>query len=149
MRKALSIIFTALLFSCIFYGCRKDIDVPSTTLEKLFGDWDWYETSGGLDGNVYTPYTNYYNMRVKFTEKGIYKAYKNDTHYSKAKFELTVGATIFGDSLANLITYHDKTGFLGSNEITSTQSINFWGEDTLILIDESMDGYNHYYVRRN
>ena len=139
--------FILLFIICFSIGCRKDIDIPNSQLEKLFGEWNWYKTSGGTDGLTYTPYNQGYNLKIKFTDKGIYKTYKNKANNGKAKYELTLGPTIFGGSTVDLITYYFHYGFVGSKVDTNVQSIKFGGNDTLVLIDESYDGYNHYYVR--
>lgn len=142
-------IFLVLLILAFFSsGCRKEIDVPNAEMSKLFGEWDWFEKSGGMDGATYTPANQGYIMRVEFSDKGIYKRYLNNSQNAKAKFDLSEGTSIFGNVPAYIITYHDNTGFLGTEEVSTHQSFKFWGSDTLILIDESYDGYNHYYVKK-
>ncbi len=111
-------VFTLLFILFLFSGCRKEIDVPNTEMDKLFGKWDWYETSGGMDGMTFTPYSQGYILRVEFTKKGIYKSYKNNAQNGRAKYDLSEGTTIFGNVPANIITYHGRTGFLGTTEVT-------------------------------
>ncbi|NTW33356.1 MAG: hypothetical protein HGB12_12165 [Bacteroidetes bacterium] len=66
--------------------CRKDISVPNTDLEKLFGTWDWVQTCGGFAGQTTTPTTSGYSQTVEFNKNGIWKIYKDGKQIDKLKF---------------------------------------------------------------
>jgi hypothetical protein len=137
--------FTALIV--VISSCRKEISLPDESLSKLFGSWEWVQTSGGFADTLVTPATEGYTQSVDFSSKGIYKIYRNGTLQDKLKFTLSQGNSIFHDSTANLITY-ENTGLGTTDEDYIKQSIRFGGEDTLFLYEECWDCYSYIYIRK-
>jgi hypothetical protein len=131
----------------IFSSCHKDISLPDESLSKLFGSWEWVETSGGLAGQVVTPASTGYTQSVEFSSKGIYKIYRNGTLQDKLKFNLSQGNSIFHSGTANFISY-ENPGLGNTDEDYIKESIRFGGEDTLFLNEECWDCYSYVYVRK-
>lgn len=129
--------------------CKKDISLPSQDLEKLFGTWEWVNSSGGWAGRTTTPSSEGYSQKIEFNKNGIYKSYRNDKVESKMDFTIKEGKTIYSSGTAYLIEYKNKKLFEKENAITNiTQSVRFIGQDTLCLADEAYDGFGSTYVRR-
>lgn len=140
-RQRLLILF---LLCLIFNSCRKDISVPKTEFKKLFGHWQWIESSGGFSGGIESPVTAGYTIEIEFNENGIYKKYKNGEKINKMTFEFIEGESIFSSGKSFMIHYD---GFLFKKEATA-DSFKFSGEDTLYLMNECYDCYTEMYVRK-
>jgi len=140
-------IIAIVTFSFFMTTCRKDISVPDPNLEKLFGTWNWVQSSGGIGGQTTTPATASYSQTVEFDKDGIYKICKNGKQQEKYKFTLTEDTSIHSTVTAYLINYK-HTGLFHSNKSITTQSIMFGGQDSLFLSDEAYDGYNNIYTRK-
>ncbi len=139
--------FTIVTFSLFLTTCRKDISLPSPDLEKLFGSWEWVQSSGGFGGQTTTPISAGYSHTVEFNKNGIYKWYKDGKLQDKMKFTATEGSSIYTTGTAFLIKYKD-TGLFDKNENPTTQRVTFGGQDTLFLSDECYDCYGHIYIRK-
>jgi hypothetical protein len=144
-QKHWTIAIVALSFC--FTTCRKDISVPSTDLDKLFGTWNWIQSSGGFAGQINSPATSGYSQTIEFNKNGIYKIYKDGKQKDKMKFTLTNGTSIYNTGTAYLIKYKD-IGLFDKNDHSVTQSVKFGGQDTLFLNDECYDCYGHIYIRQ-
>lgn len=123
--------------------------MPNQNIKRLFGKWRWLESSGGIGGVTINPVTESYSLTIEFTEKGIFKSFKNGKETDKCKFELSEGPSIMGIQTDAIINYIDRSGFLGLHHDSWKQSAGFNGNDTLILYDEMYDGFIHSYIRQN
>ena len=139
MRKNKNIIL-AITVLITFVGCRKDISLQDPSLEKLFGKWDWVNSSGGIAGGTRTPASEGYTFIIEFSKKGIYKTFKNGEVFwvKQGKFSLEKGTSIYHTGEANLINYKDED---------RKQEIKFAG-DTLYLDDQCYDCYSNVYVKK-
>lgn len=125
----------------ILVSCTKEnvvdtrvyVDIP----QNLIGNWNWFSTSGGLAGTIYTPETTGETRRVVFDDQSNFKFYVNEVLIADHLVKIIKSRSITGNDSA-LIAY---------NLLWSYQSIIFRGSDTLILFDESYDGYEHNFVR--
>ena len=141
-------ILAIVVFSFLAMTCRKDIPVPKNKgFEKLFGSWNWVQSSGGFAGQTITPATDGYSQTVEFKKNGIYIRYKNGKRTDKMQFTLTEGSSIYTIGLAYLIKYKN-TGPIDKNNTHTIQSVTFGGQDTLFLRDECYDCYTSIYVKR-
>jgi hypothetical protein len=148
MKKHQIILAMAFLAVCLFLtSCRKDITVPNSEMNKLFGNWQWIETSGGFAGQVKTPATEGYSQSVEFKSDGIYKLYHDGKQKDKKTFTLSQGSSIHDTVTAVLITYKN-TGCGNKTEDVIKQSVKFGGQDTLFLLDECADCYSFVFVRK-
>jgi hypothetical protein len=136
-----------LVVSVLLTTCRKDISLPNQDLEKLFGSWNWVQSSGGFAGQTTTPATVGYTKSLEFNKNGIYKSYKNEKQQEKFKFSLTEGTSISSTGTAYLIEYKDLGFFHKKTTSMSQQSVWFGGQDTLFLNDEAFDGFFNVYTR--
>jgi hypothetical protein len=141
MRKYFFLFFA---ISFLLTACKKDISVPNPEMKKLFGTWEWVESSGGISGGTITPATEGHHMTIEFKENGVFKKYKNNRRIDRMTFTLSEGSSIISNP-AFLIEYKD--GCMNKKEVIP-QSFKFGGQDTLYLSDECYDCYSHVYVRK-
>jgi hypothetical protein len=127
-------------------ACRKDISVPNSESEKLFGKWTWIQSAGGIGGNFKSPKTEDYTSSIEFSDKGIYKTYKDGKQTDKMKYSLSEGKTIYLPGKGILIEFKD-VGLFDKDNAPLKQSMQFFGNDTLFLSEECYDCYGHLYVR--
>ena len=129
---------TIAILSIFVSGCTKDRPANSD-VERLYGIWNWVQSSGGFAGVTTTPATAGYTKTLEFNNDGSYKWFKNGTLQGETKFTLTEGSSIFTSGTAHLIKYHND--FI-------TQSVTFGEQDTLFLSDECYDCFGHTYTRQ-
>src|SRR5689334_18447118 len=112
--------------------CKKDIEVPSAELKKIFGKWEWVSSTGGFAGKTITPASAGYQVRLEFNSNGAYKRYKNNSLEDQRNFSFQQETS----------TYNHQTvwavSFSGS---PLSMLVDFSGNDTLLLNDNAYDGY--------
>lgn len=133
------------LISAFMSTCRKDITTPNSELEKLFGKWTWIQSAGGW-GNFKSPQTEGYTSIVEFSNKGIYKTFKDGKQSDKMKYSLSESKSIYLPGKGIIIEFKD-VGLFDKDNAPLKQSIQFFGNDTLFLSEECYDCYSHLYVR--
>ena len=126
-------------------SCRKDIHVPNSKFDQLFGTWRWVSSSGGFAGTTQTAEDGK-NKTLEFRKNGICVA-DDGQGRNKMEFSLSEGPTIFSTEPGALMTYKDK-GLRKTSTLMVTQSVVFQGPDTLLLRDECYDCFGHLYVRQ-
>jgi len=140
-------IFTIFFLSVIMLNCTKDVAIPSTHVEKLYGSWNWVQSSGGFAGLIETPLTAGYTQKIDFNRTGVFTTYKNGILITTMNFTLTEGISILNSVKVYLIKY--KTNGSSSNNYNRiTQSIVFGGQDSLYLYDECFDCYSYIYTKQ-
>jgi hypothetical protein len=130
------------LLACFSYGCqKKDITVPDSSLNGLFGSWDLVMKSGGFSGGVQTPLTMGYQQSLKFTKEGRCYTYKDGSRTGQDNFEFEYQAqgTNAPYEMHYIIKYKE-------------QSFSQWvhiQNDTLFLDDAFCnDCYSYLYVKQ-
>ncbi len=124
-------------------ACSK-IDLPEPEHELLLGEWEWVESSGGINGEVITPSTKGFNKTIEYKEKGVFKVYKDNKKTTEHLFTIEKGPSIYSSEEEYQINYYKKLkkiGIIGHH-------FSFVGNDTLLLSDECMDCYSHVYARK-
>jgi hypothetical protein len=144
-RVLIAIVFMAV--SMIFSACRKDISLPDPSLDKLFGSWEWVETSGGYAGQIKTPATEGYSKTIEFKSNGIYKVYIDGKRDGKMTFTIKEGTSILTNASAWFIDY-DIISTVNYKIEPATHTFHFGGQDTLFLSEDFFDGFNYVYVRK-
>jgi len=134
-----------LALSLFIASCRKDISVPDASLEKLFGKWNWVQTSGY--SGIITPATAGYSSSIEFKKTGICKSYENGKEQYKLKFTLAKGTSIYSTGTAYLIKYK-QPGLFPSKAPTLAESIRFGIQDTLFLSEETSNGNSYAYIKQ-
>lgn len=136
-----------IVFCTVLIGaCRKKVEMPDSESQKLFGTWNWVTTSGGCVPGERNPASEGYNRTIEFSNKGICKQYKNGDLESRLIYEVKKGATIYSANEGYILTFK-KRGLVKYKEKAIPQSIEFHGQDTLVLRDETSEGYLTAYVR--
>lgn len=148
MKKHHKLFVLVLLAVCLlFSSCRKDISLPDPSLSKLFGNWEWVQTSGGFAGEIITPQSGGDTWSVEFNSNGIFKHYKNGKKVDKQKYTLSAGTSMLTNATAWFINY-ENASILDKTGPHLPQTFRFGGQDSLFISDEAFDGYNYVYVRK-
>jgi hypothetical protein len=138
---------TIITLTVIFSACRKDISLPDESLSKLFGNWEWVQTSGGFAGETHSPQPGGDTWSIEFISNGIFKHYKNGKKVDKQKYTIYMGTSILTNTNAWFISY-DNACIMDKTGPHLPQTFRFGGEDSLFISDEAFDGYNYIYVRK-
>jgi len=94
-------------------------------LKKLFGKWEWVETSGGFAGKIITPQNSGRSEEVEFTKHGIYMKYNAGYLLDKKKFNITEGKSILNKNKVYLISFSADDSSITNSVIP--QSVSFGG----------------------
>ena len=84
--------------SLVLTSCKKDIIVPVSDFNNLFGTWNWVQSSGGFGGQVINSNTENYSMSVEYNENGVYKKFKDGKKISKKTFFFEESESIFSSN---------------------------------------------------
>ena len=128
-------------------NCRKDVILPNPEFKKLFGQWEWVMTSGGIGGSTTTPSTTGHNVQIEFKENGIYKSFEDGKRKDKMKFKFYEGSTLPNGSKEMRVKLEDIR-FLNKDYAFMDKLIEFGSQDTLYLNDTFADGYCSVYIKK-
>lgn len=145
--KRFRVLFTALLLVFIVSGCKKKMTLPNESLNKIFGTWEWVQSTGGYSGTRMTPASTGNSQTIEFNINGTYRWFKDDKRQGKVTYTITEDKSMMMGGTAYMITY-GKSNVFDKNAPGIKQSVSFAGSDTLFLHDECYDCYGHTYVRR-
>jgi hypothetical protein len=123
-------------------NCAGKISEHDSVIRKLYGTWDWVESSGGFDGGTITPAKAGFHKSIEFNIDGIYTLSIDGIEKEKTEFSLSKEKSIYASS-AWTVKYGTST-----EKRSNLQSIKFGGKDTLFLSDECYDCYRHIYTRK-
>jgi|SRR4051812_37008831 hypothetical protein len=130
---------------CIM-ACAKNKTLPNDNLKALYGSWEWKESYCGWSGRS-DPGTTGHSSSVEFKKNGICIWRLDGKHKDKMHYSVEEGTSMVTQEKAYLMKF-DDTGLFDKNNAGITQSVNFHGNDTLILADEADDGCGSTYVRK-
>jgi hypothetical protein len=116
--KQFSIGFT-FLFTLLL---SKNISAQTAGSDKLFGTWDWINSTGGFTGTTTTPQTTGQKHSIEFTKDSICRTFKDGQFLDERKFKLQKDSSSNCYGKAYLIKYPN-----------SESCFNFNGQDTLLL----------------
>ena len=111
----------------------------------IFGKWRWVKSTGGIAGMTIYPVNGNYTY-YQFTLDSILSVdQRRDTEFVKwsTRFSITNGHSFVTGGLAQFLHLTDST------HSTMPQSVWLRGNDTLTLVEEVADGFDHLFVRRN
>jgi hypothetical protein len=137
---------TGLGFLLIAQTCNKKIALPNPELKKIFGKWEWVETSGGFAGKIITPAKAGYTEEIEFTSQGIFQEFKDGKLKDKKGFSIISGKSILKEDL-NYIIYFTMIDSLFPRPMQK-QSLSLKGSDTLLLNEECLDCFSSVWVRK-
>ncbi len=128
MRFNRLILLPCILGAIFFFGCRKDITLPDTESEKIFGTWKLIETLDGFSGQLMSHNGSTTN---EYKQNGVLCI----RHAGKKKHKYTFRVHVETPNEMYSIQYFD-TGITRDKE-----DINFFmyfqGSDTLVLDNTS------------
>lgn len=133
-------IFTLVLIAFVFLSstCKKELQLPDPELKKIFGKWEWVESSGGFAGKTITPVSEAYTARIEFRSDGKYEKYKSGTLIEQKRFSFSQETSIHNRKPVWAVSF---------DESSLKMSVAFSGQDTLLLNEQLYDGYGHVYAR--
>jgi len=121
------------------------MQVPDPELKKIFGKWQWIESSGGFAGKATTPSKEGYIARIEFSNEYMYQLYRNDTLIDRRKFIFSKDKSIHRDKQVWIISFAQDTTLEYGPPLP--MEVLFQGEDTLMLKEKVYDGFSYTYVR--
>ena len=139
MKKLFIILFLFLMIS----SCKKEIEVPESSLQQVFGTWQWYLSSGSVQ--MLSPESEGYSKYIEITDKGIYKEYKNHVRRKKLKYSFDVNKSMV-HHLPYRINFKDE--LVNFSFPIFPLVIEMVSLDTLFLHEDVFDGATHCYVRK-
>ncbi len=126
----LMVLMVGLLFSC------SDDEKGQLFVAEIIGNWDWVESTGGIDGRTDTPASTGNQIVIEF-RVGSYKKYVNGELEDEMTYKLEEGQSIiFGEKTVQIIF---QNGWKQSIERCDSK---------LILHDECLDCFRNEYTRQ-
>lgn len=135
MKRIIKTLFIVAIILVSSISCKK-ISAPNEDAKKIFGQWEYKSNSGGFSGaGGSSRFCN--DCWVEFTEKGCFIVYEGDNKTSKKKFKIEMKESIYNANQRPALVY--KNGGYETYQIIG---------DTLLLSDETYDGYSYSFVRK-
>lgn len=129
------------IIALFFTACKKD--KLTGDYEKLVGEWQWIESSGGHSGMTFDPSTTNSTRQLVFIKRGRYKVFENGKKSEAGRVIIEPTDNSYADFIMDL-----KPDLLNKEKAFSEQLfITFVGADTLILYDSCSDCFQHNYIR--
>ena len=138
--------YTILLVGMCLSLCNcSEMHVPTGTSgaqsdSTYIGSWNWVRSVGGFAGRTITPATEGYAIRIELTRDSIDNVYRDGSLMESRRFSIRRCKNPYSPDSVDVISYSFPPE-------VQVQNISLIGPDTLNLIDQCMDCYNHYYVR--
>jgi len=126
--------------------CGKEITLPDPELKKIFGRWEWIETSGGFAGKIITPSKAGYTDEIEFNKEGIFQEFRNGTLQDKKRFSITTDKSILKEDSAYIISFSPIDSLF--RRTMKKHSVSFSGSDTLHLNEECFDCFSTVWSRK-
>ncbi|HLG35787.1 MAG TPA: hypothetical protein VI757_12970 [Bacteroidia bacterium] len=136
----------SLSFILLAQTCSKEITLPDSELKKIFGKWEWIETSGGFAGKIMTPAKTGTTDEIEFSTQGIFQEFKNGKLQDKKRFSITKDKSILKGDSAYIISFSSIDSSF--RRAIQKQSVSFTGSDTLLLNEECFDCFSSIWVRK-
>ncbi len=135
--------FLFLLTIAICSSCKKD-DIKKIE-DRLVGEWAWVRSTGGLMGTTLTPDTEGYSQSYLFQKNGIFTHYKDTATLHSNFYWVEKGNSIYKTGEVDLLILGNQDHTI----VNSTFSIEFNGENGLILREECNDCFEIIFSRKD
>lgn len=135
MRKITLLVLPIILIAICCFSCKK-FNAPNEDAKKLFGEWNYISSTGGIANDGAINLTEDHSM--EFTSKGLYRLKKDGKELQKSKYRFEVGKDVDGT---------EKTAIYYQINTSKIQTFTI-SNDTLYLEDKLMDGYSYVLVRK-
>jgi hypothetical protein len=131
--------YVLILFSLVIIlgSCSKENITSTRVSSGLTGEWNWVYSSGGFAGTTYTPKSTGETRSIEFDTNGVFRSYVNNILSAETKYRLVKSRSIYSQDSALLIF----------RESSMPQNFKIRSNDTLILMDECFDCFDHLYTR--
>lgn len=136
----LFIIFGFFLFA--FTACEDDVVDNYPNKNKIYGEWQWRQSSGGFVGEVIYADSVDYKLSYSFTLNRNYEYHMNDSLQSYGIFNIFKNSSIYYPPPNKQLHLSNYIGF------SESFSFTLIGDDTLMLREECTDCYEHLYIRK-
>lgn len=112
--------------------------------DRLFGEWRWLRSVGGIAGEVRTPESEGFTRTVRFLQPDRVEFLQDGTLEAATRFDLRPGRDDVDPPDVVRIVYRDPVpgGF-------QEQYVSFAEPDGLVLTDLCCDGFESTYVRED
>ena len=144
MKLKLAVVIASFLF--LAEKCSREIQLPDPELKKIFGKWEWVQTSGGFAGKIITPAKAGYTEEIEFTKDGLFNKFKSGAIVDRKKYSVTEGKSVLKHETAYLVSYSVVDS--SYKELLLNQSVSFKGNDTLLLSKECFDCFQTVWLRK-
>jgi hypothetical protein len=124
-----------LLLACALSACRSAGTEPGD--QKLSGEYEWIGSSGGIAGRTFTPASEGYHVRFRFSGNQV-TVLRNDSARG------TAIVTVRGDE----VTYQPAIAVFTFDPSIDTQTFVDLPGDTIALRDPCCDRFDHHFVVR-
>jgi len=126
--------FISFLTLISLLGCCKTHELAFE--DQLVGQWQWVESTGGIDGRTDTPNNTGKEIILEFSTTTL-RTFLNGSLDTEISYEVQLGSTIYSTDPTELIIYENG----------SKQSVQLKAAE-LILLDECYDCFQHRYTRK-
>jgi hypothetical protein len=126
-------------------SCKKEIKLPDTSLEKLYGKWNLVK-SYGKHGEGEIPSAGGYQIWISFNNLGEYDKYRDSIQLVNGMYRVDQEVDSLSENYILTTTasyrYNGKEYNLGDS-----LRIDFKGDDTLALYCDCENGLDYLYTR--
>ena len=127
--------FLTACIGIVLLSCSTEKEEVDPTLPLLTGNWNWIESSGGIDGRTETPETTGNSITLEISADSI-NTYINGELQSTQGYAIETHESILFGEPREMIVYEDQF----------RQTILITG-NRLVLYDECTDCFQHEYER--
>ena len=132
-----------LIMATVLLSCKKD--ELKKTAERLVGEWAWIRSTGGLIGTTITPSSEGYNESYLFQKNGIFTHYRDTATLHSNFYWVEKGTSIYKTGEVDLLILGNQDHTI----VNSTFSLEFNGENGLILKEECNDCFEIIFTRKD
>lgn len=126
-------------------SCKKEIKLPDTSLEKLYGKWNLIK-SVGKHGEGEVPSAGGYQIWISFNNYGEYDKYRDSTQLINGSYNITQENDSLGESY--ILTTNARYRYNGKEyDQADSLAIEFRGDDTLAMSCNCENGLDYLYNR--
>jgi len=139
-----------ILFPVCTYSQNQTLEIDSIN-DLLLGKWTWSYSYGGIAGITITPESEGYTKSLIFENDSLYKQsdsllfylFKNDTLIKVGKTKIRADSIQYPDTTIYIYRIYED---ILNNQDVHIYVVDFL-QDTLSLMEDCMDCFNHYYER--
>jgi hypothetical protein len=126
-------------------SCKKEIKLPDTSLEKLYGKWNLVK-SYGKHGEGEIPSAGGYQIWIRFDNFGIYEKYRDSTQLVNGMYRVSQESDTLIENF--MLTTSAKYRYNGKEyDLEDSLRMQFNRDYTLALFCDCENGLDYLYTR--